>query len=321
MRRQGLNRRAFPGGSAAVGLAPGMARAASPETIAVISDLNGSYGATDYGGEVHGAVRPIRALDRPGDLHRRHGGGPEDRPATDRGADRRDVGGVPRGGDPPPGRGAHPHAGHPGNHDASAYKGFEAERRAFDRTWADNAPRVALLDGERYPFRYAASHQGVLSIGLDITVTGSLPAEEMEWLDAILRDEVTRHGMRLVFGHLPIWPVAQGRQSGIIGDPDFLALLAGHQVNAYLSGHHQACYPARRDGVLLLAQACRGAGPRKYLGGGRSERGFGFLAWTNGSAMDVGSRRAPDFSAPMDPSRLPKRIGQGAARIDLTEPQ
>jgi 3',5'-cyclic AMP phosphodiesterase CpdA len=286
-------------------------------TIAVISDLNGSYGSTDYGDEVHGAVQSIRALKPDlvictGDMVAGQKTGPHltdaqiaamwdgfhvtvTRPLAEDGI---------------------PLLVTPGNHDASAYPGFEAERQAFNRTWAENTPQIELLDGERYPFRCAVSHRGVLLIGLDVTKTGSLPVEEMEWLDGILRDEGARHDLRLVFGHLPIWPVTQGRENDIIGDPDFLALMAGHQVDAYLSGHHHGWYPAQRDGVLLLSQACLGDGPRKYIGGGPAERGYCLLRLADDRTLSVETRAAPNFAAPIDDSRLPARVGRDAALLE-----
>jgi predicted phosphodiesterase len=323
MRRQGLNRRAFLGASVAAGLAPLRARAAGPLTIAVISDLNGSYGSTDYGEDVHGAILSIRAL-RPdlvictGDMVAGQKTGPHlTEPQIAAMWE-----GFHRAVTRPLAEDGIPLLMTPGNHDASAYPGFEAERRAFDRTWVENAPQVELLDGERYPFRYAASHGGVLLIGLDVTVLGPLAVEEMEWLDGILRDEGPRHAARLVFGHLPIWPVTQGRENDIIGDPDFLARLAGHRVDAYLSGHHHAWYAARRDGVLLLSQACLGGGTRKYVGGDRrAERGYGLLRIDGNGGLSVETRAAPDFARPIDHSRLPARIGRGEALLERDDPR
>lgn len=319
MPRKGLNRRDFLAASAAAGLVPAVARAAGPVTLAVISDLNGSYGSTDYDPVVHAAIRSIREL-RPdlvictGDMVAGQKSGPhlsDDQIAAMWQAFHAAV-------TQPLAEDGIPMLVTPGNHDASGYPGFEAERRAFDRTWVANAPKVELLDGERYPFRYAASHKGVLLIGLDVAVTGPLPVEEMEWLDQILREEGARHSLRLVFGHLPIWPVTQGRENDIIGDPDFLDILARHRVDAYLSGHHHAWYPAQQDGVRLLAQACLGAGPRKYIGGGRAERCFGLLRIDSDGKLHVESRAAPDFASQIDHSRIPARIGRGSAGLELT---
>lgn len=142
----------------------------------------------------------------------------------------------------------------------------------------------------------------------------------MEWLDGILRDEGPRHDLRLVFGHLPIWPVTQGREGDVIGDPAFLALLAGHGAEAYFSGHHHGWYPARRDGVRLLAQACLGDGPRKYIGGGRAECGFGLLRIDGDGTLHLESRAASAFSGPIEPSRLPVRIGEGADLLEQAKP-
>ena len=286
-------------------------------SIAVISDLNGSYGSTDYGATVHDAVRSIRALKPDlvictGDMV----AGQKTRPHLTDPQIAAMWEGFHAAVTQPLVADGIPLLVTPGNHDASAYPGFKAERRAFDRTWVANAPQVDLLDGERYLFRYAASRHGVLLIGLDVTVAGSLPIEEMEWLDGILRDEGARHAVRLVFGHLPIWPVTQGREDDIVGDPAFLALLAGHRVDAYLSGHHHAWYPARRDGVLHLSQAYLGDGPRKYIGGGRAERGFCLLRIDSNGSFQVETNAAPGFTSPIDHSRIPAQIGFGLAQVE-----
>lgn len=318
MSRQGMNRRNFLAASVAAGLAPSVARAAGPVTIAVISDLNGSYGSTDYDPVVHEAIRSIRNLKPDlvictGDMVAGQKTDPhltDDQIAAMWRAFHAAV-------TQPLGEDGIPMLVTPGNHDASGYPGFEAERTAFDRTWVANAPKVELVDGERYPFRYAASHKDVLLIGLDVTITGPLPVEEMEWLDQILREEGARHRLQLVFGHLPIWPVTQGRENDIIGDPGFLDILARHRVDAYLSGHHQGWYPSQRDGVRLLAQACLGDGPRKYIGGDRAERGFCILRIDGDGKLQVESRAAPDFASQIDRSRLPEKIGRKTAALVL----
>lgn len=321
MRRNGLSRRAFLGASVAAGLAPIGARAAEPMTIAVIADLNGRYGSTDYGEDVHGAIRSIRALKPDlvicaGDMVAGQKTGPNLTEAQIAAMWEGFHAAVTR----PLAEDGIPMLVTPGNHDASAYPGFEAERRAFDATWVANAPQVEIVDGERYPFRYAVSHRGALLIGLDVTVAGPLPVEEMEALDSILRDEGPRHDLRLVFGHLPLWPVTQGRERDIIGDPAFLSLLSRHRVAGYLSGHHHGWYPARQDGVALLAQACLGDGPRKYIGGGRAERGYGLLRIDGDGTLHFESRAASAFSGPIEPSRLPARIGEGPALLEQVEP-
>jgi 3',5'-cyclic AMP phosphodiesterase CpdA len=244
--------------------------------IAVISDLNGSYGSTDYGADVDSAVAHIVELAPDlvictGDMVAGQKTGPhltEPEVAAMWTAFHAQVS------DPIAAAGV-PMLVTPGNHDASAYPGFELERRLFDETWTRRAPEVVLLDGERYPFRYAASFGEVLFLGLDVTVPGPLVAEEMDWIAQILREESARHRATIVFGHLPIWPVSEGREREVIADPDFRDLLAANGVAAYLCGHHHAFLDSTKGGLRQIAQPCLGGGPRRLLGAAApSSRGF-----------------------------------------------
>lgn len=286
--------------------------------IAVISDLNGSYGSTVYGADVRKAVERIIAL-------------------------RPDI--VISTGDMVAGQKASPHlddaqlgamwtAFHatvtdpltaagvavlptPGNHDASAYGGFERERRAYDRTWTAHAPAITILDGERYPFRYAADKGGVLFVSLDVTTVGALPPEEVEWLDQILREEGPRHRATVVFSHLPLFPFAQGRESEIILDPELEAVLQRHGVDLYLSGHHHAYFPGVADGMLAIGQACLGAGARRLIGEKHvSPKAFGLIEIDAEGHIDERAYAAPDFSATIPLESLPRSIG-GLVRRDL----
>lgn len=295
----------------------GLAAQAEPFRIAVISDLNGSYGSTDYAPEVDAAVARIIAL-RPdlvisaGDM----------------------VAGQRR--DPPfktPEIAAmwaafHAHVTDPlraeglpllvtpGNHDASAFPGFEAERDAFLGTWTERSPAVEIIDGERYPFRYAVSQAGVLLIGLDVTVPGPLPAEETDWLRAMLRDEAKRHRAVIVFAHLPVWPVSVGRETDIIGDPAFLALMREGGVDAFLSGHHHAWYPAEGGGVALLSMPRLGSGGRRIIGMAEpAPKGFAMIEIGDDGAVAASAFLPPRFDAAVDPATLPPAIGTGAARL------
>jgi hypothetical protein len=74
---------------------------------------------------------------------------------------------------------------------------------------------------------------------------------------------------RIVLGHLPLYPVAEGRNRAgeVLAEPDSLrALLEAYGVHLYISGHHHAYYPGRRGGLDLLASGALGDGPRPLIG-------------------------------------------------------
>lgn len=312
-----LGRRSFLAGATALWTARHVVADARPVRIAVISDLNGSYGSTGYSADVDRAIAAIRAASPDlvicaGDMVA--GQRPSPRLTEDEilpmwEAFHAQV-------SEPLAASVIPLLVTPGNHDASAYPGFERERQIFDSVWTKRAPDVTLLDGERYPFRYAASHRDVLFIGLDITVPGPLPVEETEWLAELMREEVPRHRACLVFGHLPIWPVARGRERDVIGDPAFEALLAQGGANLYLSGHHHAYYPFRSGGLLQVSQACLGSGPRRLLGTGDTAlKGFGLIEVDAAGTVREQALAAPNFDAPIALTDLPDSISHRGHRI------
>lgn len=233
--------------------------------IAVISDLNGSYGSTEYGPAVSAAIADIVAR-RPdvvlctGDMVAGQRSDPRftvTELAAMWAAFRRVVV------DPVRVAGI-PFLPVAGNHDASAYPGFEAERGAYAAAMAPLQPDIAFAAAADYPFRWAAEVRGVLIVGLDVTVPGPLDAGQAEWLRGVLAGHV---GMRsIVMGHLPLQPVSRGRETEVIGDPAFQTLLATGGVRAYLSGHHHAFALREEGGVAHVAQAALGAGPRARLG-------------------------------------------------------
>lgn len=299
---------------------------AAPLKVAVVSDLNGSYGSTDYSADVTRAVERIIEMKpdlviSTGDMVAGQKTGPhltQDQIDAMWAAFHRTV--------------TDPLAEHgipllvtPGNHDASAYPSFELERKSYDRTWTEHSPDVTILDGERYPFRYAAEIGGALFISLDVTTLGPLPPEEMDWLSQILREEVPRHRATVVFGHLPIWPVAQGRENDIIGDPALQTLFTEAGVKAYLSGHHQAYYASAADGVLYLAQACLGGGPRKLLGNlSVSPKAITILEIGDDGNIESSALTGRNFTEVFDLTTLPAALGAGTSQLvrqDLAEPK
>ncbi len=308
-----MRRRTLLAGAAAAVALPRHAWAADTDRIAVISDLNGSYGSTEYSAEVTAAVERIVGLAPDlvictGDMIAGQRLSPkltEDELMAMWEAFHAHV-------TDPLARAGIPMLVTPGNHDASAYPGFERERQVFDRVWTARAPEVEILDGERFPFRYAVSHGGVLLIGLDATVPGRLDPEEMDWTTQILREEAGRHRATIVFGHMPIWAITQGRENDVIGDPAFEEMLTRGGASLYLSGHHHAYYSFRSGGLLQVSQACLGGGPRRYLGTGRrAAKAFGLIDIDAAGAVTETAYAAPDFTAVLSLASLPETLPAG----------
>ncbi len=296
--------------------------AAEPLRVAVIADLNGSYGSTDYSAAVDKAVERILAL-RP-DLVISAG----DMVAGQR------VPHLAAGEVAAMWQAFHAHVSDPiqqagiplavtpGNHDASAYHGFEAERQIYGDQWRQRKPDLAFVDATGYPYHYAFAMGDVLFLSLDVTVTGKLPPAQKNWLAAVLAEHGPRYRHRIVFSHVPLWPFAIGRETEFSGDRELEALLQEANVGLYLSGHHQAFYPGNKGGIHYVGLACLGSGPRFLIGASeRSGRSLAFIE-IDGPDLRVAALSAPGFTRTIDWRDLPPQIVTEAAvlsRADLVE--
>ncbi|MHA1128150.1 MAG: metallophosphoesterase family protein, partial [Alphaproteobacteria bacterium] len=216
------------------------AAVAKPLMVVVISDLNGSYGSTSYAPRINVAIDRIIALQpdlviATGDLvagqRKPHLAANQIR---DMWAAFHEVVSTPLA------EAGIPLAVTPGNHDASGYNGFQLERDIFADEWQSRKPDLHYIDDSDYPFFYAFQLGGVTFISLDATVVGPLRGDQIERLDHLTSSDSRAE---IVFGHLPLWAVAQNRESEIIGDRSLANLLQQNDVTMLLSGHHHAYYP------------------------------------------------------------------------------
>jgi hypothetical protein len=151
--------------------------------------------------------------------HGRHDRGPARQPETHGGRARGHVGRLPRHRQRPGTAAGIPFLVTPGNHDASAYRGFEAERAAYAAAWDGRRPELTLIDGADWPFRVAAAADGVLLIGLDATRSGPLMPADMDWLTALLDAEPGATGPSSSSGTCRSCPISQGREEDVLADP------------------------------------------------------------------------------------------------------
>jgi 3',5'-cyclic AMP phosphodiesterase CpdA len=291
----------------------GPARAPEKLRVAVISDLNGSYGSKHYRREVHRSITWIRDELKPdlvlstGDM----------------------VAGMKAGLDYegmwvafhaavtlPLTRAGIPFAPTPGNHDATSRPGYEEERAEYKKQWKLWRPALDYVDVRHYPRRYAFMERDVLFVSIDATSVGRISEAQFAWLDDVL----TRHEnvpVKIVYGHLPIYPFAQHRDREVLGDRALEALLNEHGVTAYLSGHHHAYYPGKRGDLRMVSLSCLGGGARKLL-------------WTDAPSprsvlvleidpvkgiTSLEAHPVEDFERPIARRSLPESVGQDGTEI------
>lgn len=277
--------------------------------VAVISDLNGSYGSARYEAAVGEAVGALLKLHpdlviSTGDMvagQRLHPPLPANRLEAMWAAFHRTVT------DPLQAAGI-PLAVTPGNHDASGYAAFQGERDLYRREWQGRGTGLQMVAGDGYPFDYAFSASDVLFVSLDVTRVGRLPAAQLQWLDRLLATHGPRFRHRVVFSHLPIYPFTYGREQEVSADTDLERILARHRVELYLTGHHHAFYPGFHGGVRHVGQACLGAGPRRLLGAAApAPRAVTWLVFAEGS-VSVAALTGPTLTERVDIRRLPPAI-------------
>ena len=290
-----------------------LAVASDPVRIVVISDINGRYGSTEYHPRVAAAISQIidlkpRLVISTGDMV----AGQRARPRlmrTDLDAPWQSFHRQVRA---PLERAGIPLVMTPGNHDASAYPGFEHERAAYADYHRAHPPALAPRPEGNFPYHFALEHGDLLLLSVDATRIGPLDADQRDWLATQLQWP----GPKIVFGHLPLQPVARGREREVITDPALEALLAEHDVSAYLSGHHHAWYPGHRGGVTMLSVGNLG-GNQRALTGTDHLTGFTFAVLELDAAGDLQARAlvAPDFAVEVDILQLPRAIGRGEHRL------
>jgi acid phosphatase type 7 len=287
---------------------------AEPETadvrIAVISDLNSSYGSTRYLPAVTQATRALLDHVRPelvlitGDMVAGQRRGLRyaamwsafhelvTTPLTEAGV---------------------LVAPTPGNHDASPFAAFEPERSEYVRQWSvrERTPDVVFRDRSHYPLRYSFTYRGAWFMGLDAARSGPLEPSQRDWVRTEL-ERARDFGVKIVFGHLPLYPTADQRVREVVSDPELETLLREHRVTAYVSGHHHAYYPGAVGSLRHVSMPCLGAGARPLIGSHQpSAQALVVLDVRNGELASVEALRAPEFRATVARSELPEAVGRG----------
>ncbi|MFA5624847.1 MAG: metallophosphoesterase [Bradymonadales bacterium] len=149
----------------------------------------------------------------------------------------------------------------PGNHDASAYAGYEKEREIYIEEWNARKPELAYLDDSMYPLYYSFIHSGVLFLALDATTLEPLDDDQYAWLERELKKNQDELPV-VVFGHVPLFPITSIKPREILRDPRLPVLFENYGVQLYITGHQHAYFPAHHNGVSYLHAGALGGGPR-----------------------------------------------------------
>lgn len=244
--------------------------------IVVISDLNSAYGSTDYIDQVKQAIKFLPDWEPDLVLC---GGDMVAGQATD--LSDAEIKAMWQGFDKhiaAPMRKAKLSFGFTiGNHDGSGslYNGnytFDRDRKAVSTYWQDpqHDPNLNFIDRSNFPFYYTFQQNDIFFLTWDAS-TATISDQQLQWVEKSLASEVAKNSkLRMAIGHLPLYAVARGRETGgnYLNDADRLrALLEKYNVHTYVSGHHHAYYPAYKGKLELLNAGVLGDGPRRLLSG------------------------------------------------------
>lgn len=283
--------------------------AACAETIALISDINGRYGSTVYHARVGEAVGAIISLKPTAVLSAGDMVAGQKQPKLDRewldemwGVFNAEI-------RYPLADAGIPFFMTPGNHDGSAFPAFRLEREQFIKQWSGPDAGVEILPGSEWPLRYAARRGDVLIVAFDGTRPGALPAAERKFLEGALDRYGADAELTIVMAHLPMWPLARGREREIIADGSLQALLHRHGVDVYASGHHHVFYPGVDDaGMIHLAVGALGGNARTFATGKNKQPHSLALLQYDRNSVRLSARMAPEFSNDVPLKSLPAVI-------------
>lgn len=198
-----------------------------------------------------------------------------------------------------------------GNHDASP--NFLKERAAAKQFWMNEMKSTHLdfVDSANYPFYYSFIQQGVFFMSWDASAAKIKP-EIYDWMKKQLDQKKAKKAkLRIVLGHLPLYAIVKDKNKPgeVNANPDSaLQFFRNNNIDLYISGHQHAYFPAHKNGVQLLNLGCIGDGPRQILGhdvapkkvytvitipNGKPKK-FSYESWMPTSSIQVNQKDLPD---------------------------
>ena len=244
-------------------------------TVAVISDLNSQYGATDYEPEIDKAVELIVTQWQP-DLVL---GGGDVIAGQKQSLTEEQIKAMWSAFDvhiaEPLRKHGIPYAFTIGNHDGSgATKNeqfvFARERDLAAAYW--NEPNhnsgINFVDRANFPFYFSFQQDDIFYLVWDAS-THIINERQLAWIAKSLSSSTAQEAsMRIAIGHLPLYAIAQEKNKPgeyLAEAQQLQSLLEKYDVHTYISGHHHAYYPGKKGILQLLHAGALGQGARQLI--------------------------------------------------------
>lgn len=244
------------------------------QRIALISDLNSSYGSTDYVNQVHRGVKLLKNL-RPdlvlcaGDMIA----------GQKRSLNRSEIDAMweafNRNVLDPLRVEQSSFAPCMGNHDASSMRQggkfiFKLDRERAESFWRKQKNSLGLnfIEADDFPFNYSIKEADNFYLFIDAS-SADISQADWSWMQKQLSSSTAKSAdLRLIVGHLPPYPVSKrkDRPGEVLRHPEkLIELMERHNVAFYISGHHHAWFPSRVGKTNLISLGAMGSGPRQRL--------------------------------------------------------
>lgn len=284
-------------------------------TIAIISDMNSSYGSTDYTSHLRdtitwlcNGVRPDLVLGtgdmvagmKPG-LNYPAMWAAFHQTVTDR-LNKCGLTFVPTA----------------GNHDGAAAAGFKGEREEYVRQWTPRKPKLDWISQDRWPlwfsFEFGPPGARTRFVGLDLTVPSAMSPDDLAWVGEQLNTTLPT----VVFGHVPIVPIAREREREASYDDALQNLLVAHG-SWFIHGHHHVYYPHKYGGLSTISMPNLGTGARAWVGTNDVGGQGAVLLRVEAGKISWKAYRASSFDF-WPVSELPLRLDVGGRNLERWNP-
>lgn len=169
-----------------------------------------------------------------------------------------------------------------GNHDGP--RSYPIEHKFAKSFWnkSKNTPDLDFVDDTHFPNYYSFvlnedskgavapkdKEDDIFFVSWEAS-SSKITEENLAWMEKQFQTPEAKNAKyRFVMGHMPLYSVAQERDSkgNVLEQPERLQkLLEKYRVHTYVSGHQHAFYPGKRGKLELLNTGAAGSGPRSWL--------------------------------------------------------
>jgi len=156
-----------------------------------------------------------------------------------------------------------------GNHDASPT--YSTDREMAKQFWIENKKALSLnfVDDQHFPFFFSYIKNDVFFISWDAAGSAVKP-EVYEWMKLQLQSKAAKKAkLRILLGHLPLYAIVDSKNKAgeVLANTKATSdFFIENGVDLYISGHQHAYYPSQMNGLRLLNAGCIGEGPRQLIG-------------------------------------------------------